>query len=72
LADSCDFRLVRLQGAGHDPDSGIAYWADVRQALRSPRAEKAFVEVQEENQLDSTEAIALFETAGVQEQPFIG
>lgn len=55
----------------NDPDSGIAYWADVRQALRSPRAEKAFVEVPEENQLDSTEAIALFETAGVQEQPFI-
>lgn len=55
----------------HDPDSGIAYWADVRQALRSPRAEKAFVEVPEENRLDSTEAIALFETAGVQEQPFI-
>jgi len=55
----------------HAPDSGIAYWADVRQALRSPHAEKAFVEVPEENRLDSTEAIALFETAGVQEQPFI-
>lgn len=55
----------------HNPDSGIAYWADVRQALRSPGAEKAFVEVPEDNRLDRTEAIALFETAGVQEQPFI-
>ena len=55
----------------HKPDSGIAYWVDVRQALRSPRAQKAFVEVPEENQLDSTEAIDLFETAGVHEQPFI-
>ncbi|MGB4065599.1 MAG: DUF4365 domain-containing protein [Azonexus sp.] len=55
----------------HNPDSGIAYWADVRQALRNPGAEKAFVEVPEDNRLNGTDAIALFETAGVQDQPFI-
>lgn len=55
----------------HNTDSGIAYWAEVRQALRNPGAEKAFVEVPEVNRLDRTEAIALFETAGVQDQPFI-
>lgn len=55
----------------HNPDTGFVYWADVRQALRSPCAEKAFVEVPEENRLNITEATALFETAGVQDQPFI-
>lgn len=55
----------------HNTESGIVYWADVRQALRSPRNEKAFVEVPEENRLDMTEAIALFETTGVQDQLFI-
>lgn len=55
----------------HNPDSGIAYWADARQALRNPGAKQAFVEVPEDNRLDRTEATALFETAGVQDQPFI-
>jgi hypothetical protein len=55
----------------HNPESGIAYWADVRQALRNPGAKRAFVEVPEDNRLDRTEVTALFETAGVQDQPFI-
>ncbi len=55
----------------HNTDTGIGYWADVRQALRSKGAEKAFIEVPEENRLDRTEPIALFATAGVQDQPFI-
>lgn len=55
----------------HNPNSGSAYWVDVRQALRNPDAEKAFVEVPEGNLLNGTDAIALFETAGVQDQPFI-
>ncbi len=56
----------------HDPNSNISYWADVRQALRSPgRAEKAFIEVPELNVLEDTEAFDLFETAGAQDQPFI-
>lgn len=55
----------------YNPDTEIAYWADVRQALRSPRAEKAFVEVPEGSRLSTTEAATLFETAGVQDQPFI-
>ena len=55
----------------HNPDSGIAYWADVRQTLRNSGANRVFVEVPEDNRLDRTEATALFETAGVQDQPFI-
>ncbi len=55
----------------HNPESGIAYWADVRQALRNPGANRVFVEVPENNRLDRTEATALFETAGVLDQPFI-
>jgi hypothetical protein len=55
----------------HNPDTGIVLWADVRQALRSPRNEKSFVEVPEGNRLDITEVTALFETAGVQDQAFI-
>ncbi len=44
----------------HDPNSNISYWADVRQALRSPgRAEKAFIEVPELNVLEDTEAFDL-------------
>ncbi|WP_291982539.1 DUF4365 domain-containing protein [Candidatus Accumulibacter sp. ACC005] len=56
----------------HDPNSNISYWADVRQVLRSPgSAEKAFIEVSAHNILENTEAVALFETAGAQDQPFI-
>lgn len=56
----------------HDPDSNLSYWADVRQALRSPgRGGKPFIEVPTHNVLEDTEAVELFETAGVQDQPFI-
>lgn len=55
----------------HDPDNEVSYWADVRQALRAPGGEKAFIEVPKGNVLESTEPEMLFETAGVQDQHFI-
>lgn len=55
----------------HDPASGTSYWSDARQTLRTPRAEQNFIEVLSQNILESTEASALFENAGVQNQPFI-
>jgi len=56
----------------HDPNSNISYWTDVRQALRSPgRDGQAFIEVPARNVLEGTDAADLFETAGVQDQPFI-
>lgn len=55
----------------HDPEKDASYWADVRQALRTPGDGKAFVEVPARNVLEMTEPVALFETAGVQDQPFI-
>lgn len=57
----------------HDPNSKISYWADIRQSLRSPgRVEQAFIEVPAHNVLEDTDAFELFETAGAQDQPFIG
>jgi hypothetical protein len=55
----------------HDPGKDASYWADVRQALRTPGDGKAFVEVPAGNSLEATEPVALFETAGVQDQRFI-
>jgi hypothetical protein len=55
----------------HDPDSGASYWTDVRQALRTRKAESQFIEVLSDNELGETDAIALFESAGIQDQPFI-
>lgn len=55
----------------HDPVSGASYWTDVRQSLRTPNAENAFIEVPSDNELVKTDPIALFENAGVQDQPFI-
>jgi len=55
----------------HDPDTGKSYWTDARQALRTPGSEKAFIEVPSANVLAETDAVTLFENAGVQEQPFI-
>ncbi|CCG85972.1 hypothetical protein EPIR_0607 [Erwinia piriflorinigrans CFBP 5888] len=56
----------------HHPCSNVSYWADIRQALRSPsRTEEAFVEVSAQNMLGNTDAAELFTTAGVQSQPFI-
>lgn len=55
----------------HDPRSGKSYWTDARQALRTPGGESAYIEVPSENVLEEADAVALFENAGVQDQPFI-
>jgi hypothetical protein len=55
----------------HEPVSGKSYWTDTRQALRTPGGERAFIEVPSKNVLENTEAIALFENTGIQDQPFI-
>ncbi|MPS81770.1 MAG: DUF4365 domain-containing protein [Achromobacter sp.] len=55
----------------HDTQSGESYWTDVRQSLRTPAREEAFVEVPEANKLSETDATSLFENAGVLNQPFI-
>ncbi|WP_234894474.1 DUF4365 domain-containing protein [Agrobacterium vitis] len=56
----------------HNTDTGQSYWIDVRQALRIPvREERAFIEVPEANILETTDPPALFENAGVLNQPFI-
>lgn len=56
----------------HDPNANQSYWADVRQALRTPaRTEKSFIEVPHYNLLQSTEPTQMFATAGVQVEPFI-
>lgn len=56
----------------HDPASGASYWSDARQTLRTPRAEQSYIEVSSQNLLEGTDAITLFENAGVQNQSFIG
>lgn len=56
----------------HDPVSGASYWSDARQALRTLPAEQSYIEVLSQNLLESTDAITLFENAGVQDKPFIG
>lgn len=56
----------------HDPSSNNSYWADVRQALRTPaRTEQNFIEVPRCNILQNTKPTQLFATAGVQVEPFI-
>lgn len=55
----------------HDTASGKSYWTDARQALRTPGGEQAYIEVLAKNVLENTEAVVLFENAGVQDQPFI-
>lgn len=56
----------------HNPDSNVSYWTEARQALRSPDAAgKAFIEVPQQNVLENTSVIELFETAGAQDQAFI-
>ncbi|MBB3291677.1 hypothetical protein FHT39_000316 [Mitsuaria sp. BK045] len=56
----------------HDPVKDLSYWADVRQALRTRSGGKtSFVEVPSTNVLAATDPVTLFETAGVQGQPFI-
>lgn len=55
----------------HDPEANKTYWADARQAFRTPGAVDAFVEVPAENHLEETEPFTLFENAGVQTQEFI-
>lgn len=56
----------------HDPSSNNSYWADVRQALRTPvRTEQNFIEVPRCNILQATKPTQLFATAGVQVEPFI-
>lgn len=55
----------------HDPGSGKSYWTDARQVLRTPGGQSAFIEVFLENVLEGTTPVALFESAGVQDQPFI-
>ncbi|MGF6116366.1 hypothetical protein ABIE30_000966 [Janthinobacterium lividum] len=56
----------------HDPRSNVSYWADVRQALRTPgRGEKTFIEVFAYNVLEQTTPMRIFETTGAQDEPFI-
>jgi hypothetical protein len=56
----------------HNPDKGESYWIDARQALRAPtREERAYIEVPKANLLEMTSPAALFENAGVLDQPFI-
>ena len=56
----------------HNTDTGQSYWIDVRQALRVPvREERPFIDVPKANLLDTTSPAALFENAGVLNQPFI-
>jgi hypothetical protein len=55
----------------HDPESRRTYWTDARQALRTPGNDHTFIEVPRSNVLEETDAIKLFESAGVQEQAFI-
>lgn len=55
----------------HDPASGASYWTDVRQTLRVPHSKDVFIEVPSANELLKTDAVSLFENAGVQSQPFI-
>lgn len=56
----------------HNPDNGESYWIDARQALRLPaRDERAFIEVSRANLLAATSPSALFENAGVLDEPFL-
>jgi hypothetical protein len=55
----------------HDTASGKSYWTDARQALRAPGEERPYIEVPAANVLDDTEAVTLFENAGVQDRSFI-
>ncbi|KSH14859.2 hypothetical protein AO963_37210 [Pseudomonas aeruginosa] len=56
----------------HDSEANQSYWADVRQALRTPaKTEKSFIEVPQCNLLQDTAPTQLFSTAGVQVEPFI-
>lgn len=56
----------------HNPASNLSYWADVRQALRTPsRKAEPFIEVPEYNVLQDTDVVQLFATAGVQNEVFI-
>lgn len=55
----------------HDPDSGVSYWTDARQTLRTPsRTEDASINVCRTKVLGETQPIALFENAGAQEEEF--
>jgi Domain of unknown function (DUF4365) len=56
----------------HNTDTGVTFWTDARQALRTPsREERAYIEMPEANVLETTDPIALFEHAGVQDKAFI-
>ncbi len=55
----------------HDPDKGLSYWTDVRQALRTPSAPKNFVIVPKTNVLQKTDPVELFKTAGAQSEEFL-
>ncbi len=55
----------------HNPDNEESYWVDVRQALRMPKEQQAFVELPSENRLEATEPTTLFENAGALDIAFI-
>lgn len=56
----------------HNPDNAKSYWIDARQALRAPsHEERAYIEVPKTNVLEATSPAALFENAGVLDQPFV-
>lgn len=56
----------------HDSQSGITYWVDARQALRSPEASKVkYIEISKGNRLHSTPPATFFETFGVSQDPVL-
>jgi len=55
----------------HDPEAGLSYWTDARQALRSPESVGKAIEVSEHDVLERTELPRLFQNAGVQSEIFI-
>jgi hypothetical protein len=55
----------------HNSTTRTSYWTDARQALRTPGAEKAFIEVAATDVLQDTDPALVFQTAGVLDQAFI-
>ncbi|HWQ93506.1 MAG TPA: DUF4365 domain-containing protein [Clostridia bacterium] len=56
----------------YDGSTGITYWVDARQALRSPEgSQSAFIAVPKGNQLHSTSPATLFEAYGVSQEPVL-
>lgn len=56
----------------HSPADGATYWADARQALRSPeRSSSAYIAVPKQNRLQDATREQLFSTVGASSLPFL-